>query len=222
MKEVADDVWVLPSLPPHSINAWIAGDILFDAQTRLDGRKIVKQIGSRKLTAHALTHAHPDHQGASHHVCTELGIPYWVPEGDVAAAEDPELIGERQPGHPIAQFMAWAFTGPPHPVDRALKEGDMVGDFRVIDAPGHSLGHVVYWRETDKVLIVGDVLNSANSLIPLQRGLRLPFDFFTPDPARNRESARRLADLGEPSVALFGHGPPVRDGRRFRAFCLSL
>src|SRR3954451_11805920 len=119
MKEVADDVWVLSSFPPNSINAWVAGDILFDAQTRRDGKKIVKQIGDRKLSAHALTHAHPDHQGASHHVCEALNIPYWVPELDVAPAENPKLIRERQPNHPIAQFMDRAFTGPAHPVDRA-------------------------------------------------------------------------------------------------------
>ncbi len=222
MKEVADDVWVLSSVPPNTINAWVAGDILFDAQTKLDGKKIVKQIGDRKLTAHALTHAHPDHQGASHHVCTELGIPYWVPEKDADAAEDPKLIGERQSNHPIAQFMVWAFTGPGHPVDRRLKEGDTVGDFTVFETPGHSLGHVVFWRERDRVLIVGDVLNSADSLLPFRRGLREPYTFFSPDPEQNRRSARKLADIGEPSVALFGHGPPWRDGKKFRQFCLSL
>jgi hydroxyacylglutathione hydrolase len=221
LKAVADGVWVLPSFPPHSINAWVAGDILIDAQTRRDAKKIIKNVGSRKLTAHALTHAHPDHQGASHDVCTALGIPYWVGEHDADAAETPRLIRERQPNHPIAQFMDRAFTGPGHPVDRRLVEGDTVGDFRVIDAPGHSAGHVVFWRESDGVLIVGDVLNSMDPLF-MRRGLRLPYDFFTPDPARNRESARKLADLGEPSVVLFGHGPPVRDGARFRAFCAAL
>lgn len=221
MKEVADDVWVIPSFPPDSVNAWLAGDVLVDAQTRRDGKKIVKHVRGRAKT-HVLTHAHPDHQGASHHVCTELAIPYWVPQLDVPPAENPKLIRERQPSHPIAQLMDRLFTGPGHPVDRALVDGDVVGDWRVIDAPGHSAGHIVLWREADKVLIVGDVLNSANSLLPMQKGLRLPYDFFTPDPARNRESARKLADLGEPSVVLFGHGPPVRDGRAFVEFCRSL
>jgi hydroxyacylglutathione hydrolase len=221
MEEVADDVWTLSSFPPHSINAWIAGDVLIDAQTRRDGKKIVKQIGSRKLSAHAITHAHPDHQGASHHVCTELGLPYWVPEADVAPAEDPSLIGERQPSNALAQFFDKIFTGPAHKVDRPLHEGDEVGSFRVIDAPGHSAGHVVFWREADGVLIVGDVLNSMH-VLTMKRGLRLPLDALTPDPARNRQSARKLADLGEPSVVLFGHGPPVRDGAAFRRFCASL
>jgi glyoxylase-like metal-dependent hydrolase (beta-lactamase superfamily II) len=222
MREVADDVWVLPSFPRDSVNAWVAGDLLIDAQTRRDGKRIVKEVGGRKLSAHVLTHAHPDHQGASQHVCTTLGIPFWVGEHDVDAAEDPSLIRQRQPSHPIAQLMDRMFTGPAHPVDRALRDGETIGDWRVIHAPGHSLGHIVLWREADRVLIVGDVLNSANSLLPVQRGLRLPYDFFTPDPARNRESARALADLGEPSVALFGHGPPVRDGRAFRQFCAAL
>jgi hydroxyacylglutathione hydrolase len=221
MKQVADDVWVLPSFPPNSINAWLAGDLLVDAQTRRDGKKIVKHVRGRAKT-HVLTHAHPDHQGASHYVCSELAIPYWVGQFDVPPAENPKLIRERQPSHPIAQFMDRAFTGPAHPVDKALVDGDIVGDWRVIDAPGHSAGHIVLWREADKVLIVGDVLNSTNPLMPMRTGLRLPFDFFTPDPARNRASARALADLGEPSVVLFGHGPPVRDGRAFRAFCQSL
>ena len=60
------------------------------------------------------------------------------------AAENPELIGQRQPDHPIAQFFARVFTGPAHPVDRALKEGDEVGGFSVIDVPGHSAGHVAF------------------------------------------------------------------------------
>jgi hydroxyacylglutathione hydrolase len=52
-------------------------------------------------------------------------------------------------------------------------------------------------------------------------GLREPKVYFTPDPARNRESARRLGEL-EPSLVLFGHGAPLRDTRKFVDFCASL
>ena len=44
---------------------------------------------------------------------------------------------------------------------------------------------------------------------------------FTLDPARNRESIRRLAAL-EPAVVCFGHGPPWRDPRALRAFADAL
>ena len=221
MREVADNVWVVPSFPPHSINAFVAGDVLIDAQTKRDANKILKNVREHKLTAHAVTHIHPDHQGASDEVCKRLGIPFWVPTGDADAAEDPSLIRKRQPDKFMAKLMDTLFTGPGHPVDRKLVEGDMVGDFRVIDTPGHSAGHVVYWREADRVLILGDVLNSMDPFL-MTRGLRLPKDYFTPDPARNRESARKLADLGEPSVVCFGHGPEFRDGAKFRAFCQNL
>ena len=66
--------------------------------------------------------------------------------------------------------------------------------FTVLETPGHSRGHVAYWRESDRVLILGDVLNNINFATGIP-GLHEPPAVFTPDPARNRESARRLAEL---------------------------
>jgi glyoxylase-like metal-dependent hydrolase (beta-lactamase superfamily II) len=194
--------------------------VLIDAGTRRSGTGILRDLEGHTLAAHALTHAHPDHQGASHEVCTKLEIPFWVPEGDVAAAEDPSLIGERQPDHPMAKFFNRIFVGPGHPVDRTLRAGDVVGGFEVISAPGHSAGHVVYWRQSDRVLIVGDVFNNMDIITAIP-GLRLPKDFVTPDPAKNRASAKKLGAL-EPKLVLFGHGAPLRDTRKFVEFCAKL
>jgi hydroxyacylglutathione hydrolase len=41
-------------------------------------------------------------------------------------------------------------------------------------------------------------------------GLHEPPKTFTPDPARNRESIKRLASL-EPRLVVFGHGPPLKN-----------
>ena len=222
MKELADSVWHIQCVPVlrWAVNAFLVDDVLIDAGARQSGRRIFAALDGRAVSAHALTHAHPDHQGASHEVCTRLGIPYWVPEGDVDAAEDPSLIAQRQPSHPVAQLFARTMTGPGHPVDRPLREGEEVAGFRVLDTPGHSAGHVSYWRESDRVLILGDVLNNMDVLTGVP-GLRLPKSFLTPDPERNRESARRLGDL-EPKLVLFGHGAPLRDTRKFVDFCASL
>ena len=86
--------------------------------------------------------------------------------------------------------------------------------------PGHSPGHVAYWRESDRVLIAGDVLNGMNLITGIP-GLHEPPNAFTTDPAQNRESARRLAAL-EPSLVVFGHGPPLRDTRKFVDFVNGL
>jgi glyoxylase-like metal-dependent hydrolase (beta-lactamase superfamily II) len=217
VKQVADEVWHLDTFfLPNSINAYLIEDVLVDAGTRHSGGKILKQIGSHKVSAHALTHSHPDHQGATHEVCSTLDIPLWVGERDADAAEDPDLIRQRQPGHPMARFYIKLFIGPGHPVDRQLHEGDDVAGFKVLDVPGHSVGHVAFWRESDGVLILGDVLANIDQLTGFP-GLNEPKPYLTPDPAQNRQSARRLAEL-EPKVVLFGHGKPLRDTRKFVDF----
>ena len=221
MQQVADGVWQLASFPPDSINTYLLGDVLVDAATRFDGRRILKELRGHQVSAHALTHAHPDHQGASHRVCSERSIPFWVGEADADAAENPKLIGERQPNHPLAQFFFRTCTGPGHPVDRKLHEGDEVAGFEVLHVPGHSAGHVAFWRASDGVLVAGDIFNTAHPLFPLLRGIRLPPNYFTPDPARNREQAKRLGAL-EPKLLLVGHGPPLRDTKRIVEFCEAL
>jgi len=169
------------------------------------------------VSAHALTHAHPDHHGSSHAVCEALKIPLWCGERDAPVAEG----GRLTPGKGRVAKLVSKFPPPkPHPVERRLKEGDDVAGFTVLDTPGHSPGHVAYWRESDRTLICGDVLFNL-SLPSLRPGLREPYVAFTPDPQRNRDSARRLAAL-KPNLILFGHGPPLRDGDRFVRFIESL
>jgi hydroxyacylglutathione hydrolase len=221
MKQLADGVWHLDTFfLPKAINAFLVEDVLIDAGTRHSGPKILKQLQGHKVNAHALTHAHPDHQGASHELCENLGVPFWVGRDDVDAAENPDLIRELQPGHPVARFYIRIFTGPGHHVDRALGEGDEVAGFEVLDAPGHSAGHIAFWRESDRMLILGDVLTNMDQLTGIP-GLHQPKPYLTPDPAENRRSARKLAAL-EPKLILFGHGGPLRDTAKFVDFVESL
>ena len=153
--------------------------------------------------------------GASHEVCEKLGLPLWCGENDAEAVEDGRIM-ERQPRHPINTVFGAIMPGPAHPVARGLREGDRVAGFEVLDVPGHSAGHIAFWRESDRVLVLGDVLTNMDTLTGLP-GLHEPYSFFTPDPDRNRESARKLAAL-EPSVVCFGHGAPLRDRAKLRAF----
>ena len=105
----------------------------------------------------------------------------------------------------------------PAPVARSLHEGDDIGHgFTVFETPGHSDGHLAFWRESDRTLVLGDVFFHMH-LLTTVRGLHEPWRIFTRDPQRNRDSARRLAAL-EPELALFGHGPPLRDPAALKAF----
>jgi hydroxyacylglutathione hydrolase len=216
MRELADGLWMLDGWPRNSINVYIAQDVLIDAATRQAERRIMRQISGQTLSAHALTHAHPDHQGCSHVVCERLVIPLWCGRDDVPAMETPGAISNSQAPGWMNAFQKRFWTGPPHPVSRALVEGDEVAGFTVLESPGHSAGQVAYWRESDRVLILGDVLNNINVRTGIP-GLHEPPDIFTPDPARNRVSARRLAAL-RPRLTCFGHGAPLRDPGKLAAF----
>ena len=220
MQQLAEDVYQLKGQPKNAINVYVIGDVLIDAATRQGEKRIMRQIADRTISAHALTHAHPDHQGSSHAICEQLGIPLWCGQGDVPAMET--VGGMVDPKAPawLNKLRERYWSGPPHPVARALKEGDEVAGFTVLETPGHSRGHVAYWRESDRVLIVGDVLTNVNVMMGIP-GLDTPPDPFTPDPARNRASARRLAEL-KPALACFGHGAPLRDPDRIARFVAGL
>jgi hydroxyacylglutathione hydrolase len=215
VKRLADDLYLLDGFPPYAINVYLMGDVLVDAASRHASKRILRQLKGRTVSGHALTHAHPDHQGASHAVCEALSIPLWCGERDADAMEDGRIM-DRQPRHPVNWVIGRVFPGPPHPVARRLHEGDELAGFEVLDVPGHSAGHVAFWRESDRVLILGDVLTNVDTLTGVP-GLHEPKSFFTPDPARNRESARRLAAL-DPALVCFGHGRPLRDPAKLRAF----
>ena len=225
MREVADGVHLITGVPPYAINCYVIahpdGDVLVDAMTQRDAGRIIKALRGRSMAAHVATHAHADHIGATHAVATKLGLPVWAHADDRAAVEDTAIVKARQPDAFINRLFAKIMLGPGHPVDRELAEGDEVAGFEVLHTPGHSAGHIVLWRERDGVLILGDVLNNQHPILGFPRGLRLPLDVFTPDPARNRESARRLADLPAKTV-LFGHGRPETDAARFHAFVSGL
>ncbi len=220
MKQLAEGVHQLRGWPPNAINVYLVGDVLIDAATRQGEKRITRQIAGRQLSAHALTHAHPDHQGASHAICEALQIPLWCGQGDVPAMETPGGVYNSQAPTWLNRLQRRFWTGPPHPVARALIEGDEVAGFTVLESPGHSAGQVAYWRESDRVLILGDVLNNVNVMTGFP-GLHEPPEIFTPDPARNRDSARRLAAL-RPALTCFGHGAPLRDPGRLAEFAESL
>lgn len=211
MKQLADGVWQLSGFPADNINKYLVEDVLIDSGTRLDAKRIARDLEGRDVSAHALTHAHFDHYGSSHVTCERLGIPLWCGAADVAAVEAGKMVAKGGRMVPAASS---------HRVDRALAEGDQVAGFTVLDTPGHCPGHVSYWRESDRVLLCGDVMWGYNPFT-LMGGPREPYPAVSPDPGLNRESARRLAEL-KPALVCFGHGKPLRDPDAFAAAVAKL
>ena len=170
MRQLADGVWQLSGFPRNALNVYLLEDVLIDAGTYLDRGRIVKELAGQAVTAHALTHAHFDHYGASRLVCARFGIPLWCGARDVEMVQAGKMLG---PGGRVLP------AAPSCQVTRALHEGDGVAGFSVLDTPGHSPGHVSYWRESDCVLVCGDVIWGTNPFINAGPP-REPFPFLTP------------------------------------------
>jgi hydroxyacylglutathione hydrolase len=221
---IADDVWQLPLTPRNGINAYLIGDVLVDTGINQSADKIAGMLEGRRISAIALTHAHGDHAGAMKRLADRFGVPVWCGARDREAAETGRLVVA--PALERARLTALAnatagFDGTP--VARTLAEGNsLTAGFTVLDTPGHSPGHVSFWRETDRTLICGDVFFNMHLLTTIP-GLRQPPHLFTTDPAENRRSERRLAAL-EPATVGFGHGPVLGDdaARRLRDFVHAL
>lgn len=245
-REEATGLRRLAVMPGDRVNVYLLADVLVDAGFRFSGGRILEAIRTLErerargdadgdpptaasgvdspalVRAHALTHPHPDHQGASALLCSRLELPLWCGAGDRAAMAS-GAVESLYPGggNALLRLQGRLLGGPPRPVDRPLREGDTVGGFTVLETPGHTPGHLSFWRPDDRVLVAGDVILNGHPFVPGTTGLRTPPDLFTVDPARNRESARRLAAL-EPEVVCFGHGPVVRDPGAFRRFASTL
>lgn len=218
MKALAPGVWRLDEFPRPLINVYVAGDVLIDAGRRWDEGRILREIEDREISLLALTHAHPDHQGSARAVCEKREIPLACHEADVDAMEGRRPVAASK--SPRARAFARLWQGPPHKVSRVLREGDEVAGFRVVHAPGHAPGEVIFWREEDRVAICGDVIRNITYLT-LRTSLAEPPDDLTPDPVENRRSIRRLAELN-PALILPGHGPALTDMAAFERFVAGL
>src|SRR5512143_379500 len=85
--EIGEDAWRLSLVPRDGINVYLLGSVLVDAGGRMQAKRVLAALAGRPVVAHAITHAHYDHQGGSHAICARLGIPLWCGAGDREAME---------------------------------------------------------------------------------------------------------------------------------------
>ena len=134
--------------PPGGSEAWIV-DCGFDPEPMLAW---VEQEGLRP-SAILLTHTHPDHIAGVDQALGRLGpMPIHVHEAEAGFCSDPMLNLSALMGMPVS------VTEPDH----TLRDGDTLtlgGEpWRVVHAPGHSPGGVLFVHDASKQAIVGDTL----------------------------------------------------------------
>ena len=200
---------MLDGFPPYAINVYLMGDVLVDAGSRHATRRILRQLNGRTVAAHALTHAHPDHQGASHEVCETLSLPLWCGELDAEAMEDgrdqappaeaPDQR-DRRPGvhRPAAPGRAGGFT-------RATRSRASRCSTSRATRPATSRSG---GRPTARSSAATCSRTSTRS--PASPACTSRSRSSRRTRCATGESMRRLAAL-EPELVCFGHGRPLRE-----------
>lgn len=218
LHQIAPEVFQIPLMPRNSINCYIIEGVLVDSGIRSSYTTVKKALQKIPVYQHVLTHAHADHQGCSDLLCAEFAIPLLCHPDEVFRTETGMVTHDYPtPQHWVANLQQKYWAGQGHQVEHTIVENDRIGNFRVIETPGHSAGHISFFRERDGVLIIGDAATNMN-LLTTATGLRIPPNIFTSDQRLNIKSLQKLANLN-PAIICFGHGPIMRNtDRKFEQF----
>jgi glyoxylase-like metal-dependent hydrolase (beta-lactamase superfamily II) len=174
-----------------------------------------------------LTHGHFDHVGALGELIAAWDVPIYAHE-----LELPYLSGKAAypPPDPSVGGGLMSLASPLYPrgpvnagpsLSALPSDGSVpfLPGWRCLPTPGHSPGHVSFWRESDRTLIAGDAVittrqESAYAVLMQEPELHGPPMYYTPDWESARESVRTLASL-QPQLLVTGHGQPL-EGQEMR------
>jgi glyoxylase-like metal-dependent hydrolase (beta-lactamase superfamily II) len=170
------------------------------------------------------THAHVDHCGQAPPIAARAGCEVWMHPDHAhhtGSTEDPEQALARraeiarQSGVPELSLQRWiaqrralgSGQAGTLQIDRELTDGDTVstdlGDWAVIETPGHAPSHICLYQAERRLLISGDHLLGRVSLY---------FDVgYTPDPVGEFLGSLDKVEKVEARLALSGHGRPFTD-----------
>ena len=202
---------------------WVLIDAGLPGAAPAIARVARRRFGARsRPAAIVLTHGHADHVGGLRALARRWDAPIYA-----HPLELPYLTGRSAypPPDPTVGGGALALLSPlvrPGPFDfrpwmhPLPMDGTVPGmpGWQWIHTPGHTPGHVAFWRDEDATLIAGDAFvttkqESFLAAATYRVELHGPPAYYTPDWVSARQSVEVLAEL-RPEVAATGHGRPLR------------
>jgi glyoxylase-like metal-dependent hydrolase (beta-lactamase superfamily II) len=166
----------------------------------------------------ALTHGHFDHAGSAAALAKHWDVPIYAhrlempyitgksnyPPPDPTVGGAMSLLGRFFPNRKVN------LNGMVEALSNSLPKMD---EWQVHFTPGHTPGHVSFFRPSDRTLLVGDAfttvdLDSFGAMATKKQEVSRPPAYFTCDWQKAHESVEHLSDLA-PRVLAAGHGIPM-------------
>jgi glyoxylase-like metal-dependent hydrolase (beta-lactamase superfamily II) len=207
---------------------WVLIDTAWPGRGRLIKAAAESLFGAgTRPEAIVLTHIHPDHSGSALELARMWDLPVYVHPGEMVLAPGGYLP---EYGNPLDRWLIAPVLrlAPRRAVEASRSRHSLEGtarafdpaagvpglpDWQAVPTPGHTQGHVAFFRGTDRVLITGDAiltvnLNSVPSLLAGKHEVAGPPYISTWNWPAARRSAAALARL-DPDVLACGHGRPM-------------
>ena len=226
MREIAPGVALVSTLIANAYlvgteEAWVLVDACTPGHENLIQRAAARRFGGGSAPrAILLTHGHFDHAGSAGALADFWGVSIYAHSRELRF-----LTGESK--YPPFNFNSPGFFTrlakffPTSTVDlgsrvRAFETGQPIPglpDWEAIETPGHTPGHVSFFRPRDRTLLAGDAVTTMNldsfldTIFRRKQVCRPPVPA-TPDWESARKSVELLARL-RPSIIAAGHGLPV-------------
>jgi glyoxylase-like metal-dependent hydrolase (beta-lactamase superfamily II) len=212
--------------------AWVLIDTAWPLRGQLIKSAAESLFGAgARPAAILLTHIHPDHSGSALELARLWDLPVYVHPRELPLASGGYLP---EYGNPLDHWLIAPILRlmPRRKVEASLARNSLEGtavafdpaagvpglpDWQVVPTPGHTPGHIAFFRSTDRVLITGDAvltinLNSVPDLLAGKHRVSGPPYISTWDWRAAKQSVAALSRL-KPEVLACGHGRPMTGAR---------